>query len=114
MTSAVVAIQSTQEVLADLDVCAATDMLREVGAAWCEHAGDSHQWTVAGWRLVTRSNAPSAKGSGDSSWVATTTAPSGWSSAVALARLGGQLSVAPNVDGKVSAPAPAGTSPPPG
>ena len=44
---------------------------------------------------------------------ATTTAPSGCSSAVAFARLGGHPSVATNVGGKFSAPAPASTSPPP-
>ena len=59
-------IEWSQEVLADLDVGAAADVLREVGAAGREERAISDQWTVAGWRLVTRSKAPSAKGSGGS------------------------------------------------
>ena len=113
VVAAVASVERSQEVLADLDVGAAADVLREVDAPGCEHPAISDQWTVAGWRLVTRSNAPSAKGNGGSWSSATTTAPSGWSSAVALARLGGHPSVATNVGGKLSAPTPASTSPPP-
>nr|EJI99497.1 hypothetical protein JVH1_3105 [Rhodococcus sp. JVH1] len=76
----------------------------------------SSHHTVAGCLLVTRSKAPSANGSGDSSASATTTAPSGCSSAVAFATFGGHDSVATITGGIVTGGiviAPARTSPPP-
>lgn len=60
---------------------------------------------------MTRSNAASPNGSGGSSASATTTAPSGCNSAVALATFGAQDSVATITGGSFAAPA--STSPPP-
>ena len=51
-------IERPQEVLADLDVGAAADVMREVGAAGCEHAGDLRPvdgGRVAAGPLVRRS-----------------------------------------------------------
>jgi hypothetical protein len=66
---------------------------------------------VAGWQLVTKSNASSANGSGGSYWAAATTAPRGCKSLMARAIFGGHDSVAAIVGGNLAAPARA--SPPP-
>lgn len=100
-----------EEMLAQVPQRGRSDVLGEVTAASPENPGNLGPPSGAGWRLVTRSNAASAKGSGGLSPVMTTTAPSGCSRLVAIAALGGHASVATMVGGKL--PAPASTSPPP-
>ena len=59
---AVARIEGSQEVLADLDVGAAADVLREVGAPGCEHAGDLRP--VDGGRVATGHQVERAVGEG--------------------------------------------------
>jgi hypothetical protein len=97
--------QRAEEDLDQLEDRLGTDVLREVGPAGLENTDDFGPLHGRWARLVTRSNASTAKGSGGSPRSATTITPRGCSNSVALATFGGQVSVAAMAGGNLAAPA---------